>query len=566
MKLSIVIPCFNEKNTIQAILKKVLEAPVPDKITSREIIIVDDYSTDGTREILHSLKDPRIRVILHHKNQGKGGALRTGFSHTSGDIILIQDADLEYDPNEYPKLLAPIFEHNADIVYGSRFIGGQQHRVLYFWHSVINRTLTTISNMFSDLNLTDMETCYKAFRREILEQITIEENRFGFEPEFTAKIGNIAKEKNLVIYEIGISYYGRTFEEGKKIKATDGIRALWSIYKYNTSGFASFIKYGLNGLVVALSQFIFMITLVELFNLNNQLTLNLANIISIEAATIIAFYLHTRLTWRQSFKHPLLEIKTFFYFHLLNLITMLTRIGMFFMLERTGMNYRLNTLLGIVTFILLNYIMYDQVIFRKKIERTGKTYTRGSGLLESFLSQKRASVADKNIPQELRKGIILDIGCGRNPFFLTSIKFQKKIGIDKNINLSLQTKELTLLIADFEKEQKIPLADASIQTVTMLAVIEHLEPTAIPGILKEIHRVLAPDGIFILTTPAKWTDKLLKLLTFFGLLSKQEIAEHKDTYTHKKLNELLLAAGFDKKNIQLKYFEGGMNILGKITK
>ena len=226
MKLSIVIPCFNEVGTIRAIVERVRAAPVQNK----EIIIVDDCSIDGTRDTLRIEIAPLVdRIIYHDVNQGKGAALRTGFAAATGDVVIVQDADLEYDPNEYPKLLAPIERGQADVVFGSRFAGGDAHRVVYFWHMVGNKFLTLLSNMFTNLNLTDMETCYKAFKREVIQGIVIEENRFGFEPEITAKVAKL----DLVIYEVGISYYGRTYKEGKKIGWRDGFRALYSIFKYN---------------------------------------------------------------------------------------------------------------------------------------------------------------------------------------------------------------------------------------------------------------------------------------------------------------------------------------------
>jgi len=226
MKLTVVIPCFNEKNTIRAVVEAVKKSPYPLK----EIIVVDDCSSDGTQTILKDEIGILVdRVIFHEKNQGKGAAIRTGIAEASGDLVIIQDADLEYDPDEYPRLIQPILDNKADVVFGSRFMGDRPHRVLYFWHRVGNGFLTLLSNMLTNLNLTDMETCYKVFRRELIQSIKIEENRFGFEPEVTAKLA----KSGCRVYEVGISYYGRTYDEGKKIGWKDGFRALYCIVKYN---------------------------------------------------------------------------------------------------------------------------------------------------------------------------------------------------------------------------------------------------------------------------------------------------------------------------------------------
>jgi glycosyltransferase involved in cell wall biosynthesis len=222
VKLSVVIPAYNEAGTIRDLVRRVQAVPL-----EKEIIVVDDGSTDGTREILHGGLGPEIVVVLHDKNSGKGAALRTGFARVTGDVVVVQDADLEYDPEEFPRLLKPILENRADVVYGSRFNGGT-HRVLFFWHYVGNRFLTTLSNMFTNLNLSDMETCYKIFRAGLLQRMVFRSNRFGFEPEFTAKVARLGCR----IYEVPISYHGRGYEAGKKITWKDGFTAIACIVRY----------------------------------------------------------------------------------------------------------------------------------------------------------------------------------------------------------------------------------------------------------------------------------------------------------------------------------------------
>jgi len=225
--LTVIVPVFNEAATVDGLLAAVLATAYP-----KQVIVVDDGSTDGTREKLAAVNAPQVTVLFHDQNSGKGAAIRTGLAHASGDVVLIQDADLEYDPRDYPHLLQPIVEGKADVVFGSRFAGHGAHRVLYFWHYVGNRFLTLLSNIFTNINLTDMECCYKVFTRKALEGVTVEQNRFGFEPEITAKMAR----RKLRLYEVPVSYYGRTYDEGKKIGWKDGVQALWCILRYNLLG------------------------------------------------------------------------------------------------------------------------------------------------------------------------------------------------------------------------------------------------------------------------------------------------------------------------------------------
>jgi glycosyltransferase involved in cell wall biosynthesis len=226
-KLSIVIPVFNEARTIAQVLDRVRAAPSAG--LEKELVVVDDGSTDGTREYLAALREPETRCLFHDRNRGKGAALRTGFLEASGDVVIVQDADLEYDPADYPRLLRPILDGKADVVLSSRFLTGEAHRVLYFWHSLGNRALTLLSNVFTNLNLTDMESGYKVFTRDVLRRVAIREDRFGFEPEIVAKVARLRCR----VYEVGVSYAGRTYQEGKKITWRDGVRALWCIVKYS---------------------------------------------------------------------------------------------------------------------------------------------------------------------------------------------------------------------------------------------------------------------------------------------------------------------------------------------
>jgi glycosyltransferase involved in cell wall biosynthesis len=237
MLLSVIIPVYNEEKTVKRLLEAVLAVDLDALGVTKELIVVNDASSDGTGDVLDDLKtELGLKVFHHEKNMGKGAAIRTGFGEASGDMMIIQDADLEYDPEEYKSLLPHILSNRADVVFGSRFAGGEPHRVLYYWHSVGNKFLTFLSNMLSNLNLTDMECCYKLFRKEIISQITLKENRFGIEPEMTAKVARLARVGKCRVYEVGISYHGRTYAEGKKINWKDGVSAIRCIFKYNLWG------------------------------------------------------------------------------------------------------------------------------------------------------------------------------------------------------------------------------------------------------------------------------------------------------------------------------------------
>lgn len=352
--LSIVIPVFNERHTIEALLNKVRNVRLPQKI-QKELIIVDDFSTDGTRDVLaHQARSKGTQIVFHEKNKGKGAALHTGFAHATGDWVIIQDADMEYDPEEYSLLLDPVLKGQADVVYGSRFMSGRPHRILYYWHTWGNRILTWVSNMFSDLNLTDMETCYKLFRRDIIQNMNLREERFGIEPEVTAKVGQLVREGKIRLYEVGISYYGRTYDEGKKIGWRDGVRAMWCIFKYNNSWFAKLSKYVLNGFLTTILQFCLLITLVHAAGMQGLTGENIANGISIEIAAITGFLLYSLYSDDYSDANTIHRAQAFGRFQGIMLLQMLIRCAIFYLLALRGIPYLTNAAIGVAVAILLN--------------------------------------------------------------------------------------------------------------------------------------------------------------------------------------------------------------------
>lgn len=365
-KLSIIIPCYNEEATLAQVVHTLekIEFIVPEI----EIVIVDDCSKDRSLEIATGLSQDyhNIKVFSHEKNKGKGAALKTGFQSATGDILVVQDADLEYNPEEFNEMLPPILEGKAKVVYGSRYLKGDNHKVLDFAHTMGNRLLTLLSNIFSDIYVTDMETCYKMFTREIIEQIDLKEKKFGVEPEITAKISTLRRKERFGIWEVGISYEGRTYEEGKKIGLKDAFSALRCIVKYNTTFKACLVKYILSGLVVFCSQLLILNGLVFAGDASSESWLNLANLLSIEASILTGFYIHSRFTWRQKYLGLLGQLKQCLNFHAVTAIGAVLRISLFsVMIRYTSLNYNLIAVIGIVVALCTNFFGYNRWVFKK---------------------------------------------------------------------------------------------------------------------------------------------------------------------------------------------------------
>ena len=369
MKLSIVIPIYNEETTLEVVLEAVQNAELPKQFKSRELILVDDCSKDGTRKILKQLKYKNIKTLLHKKNMGKGKSVSDGLKMVTGDVVIIQDADLEYNPSDYMHLLDPIAEGKADIVIGSRYVQAQCRRVEKFWHTLGNKLFTIFSNMMSDIRLTDSYTCYKAFTKEVAKNLKITENRFGIEAEIVAQMAEMKRNQGKSIFEVRIDYNPRTYDEGKNIKLRDLFRGVWCVVKYNTSPFAVFCKYMFNGIVVALSQFAVIIALVEVLSVSSPSGENIAYIISILTSLFVAFLLHSSLSWRYKFNSYKHWFKKLGMFYAVSMTSVVVRQIVFYALSIYGVDYKLNTLIGILIAIMINFAGYDKLVFKKRVHK-----------------------------------------------------------------------------------------------------------------------------------------------------------------------------------------------------
>lgn len=365
MKLSVIIPVYNEIDTVLDVIRTVQHIPLPDTILDREIIVVDDGSTDGTRELLSKTRFNGVSLLLNRRNRGKGFSVSNGLKKATGDIVIIQDADLEYHPKDFPLVLAPILSGKADFVNGSRFLLRDDHSpVGRFWHTFGNKMLTLVSNTLADIHLTDTHSCYKAFNQKALNGLIIEEQRFGIEAEVVAKMASKMHAGDISVYEVGISYNRRDYKAGKKIGVKDLFRTLWCNLKYNTSKFAVFVKYLINGTLLAGVQFGFMIALMEGFHVETLLFENSAYAVSMLLSTLVAFYIHSTVTWRTTFsnrKKKLIGLRNFF---LVSVLSIALRQLVFYTLSVLGVGYLLNTLIGVVVLVCFNFLGYTKFVFR----------------------------------------------------------------------------------------------------------------------------------------------------------------------------------------------------------
>jgi len=366
MKLSVIIPVYNEERTICTLLETVRNVRLLPQIKEVELIVVNDCSNDHTAELIneYAKAHKNIKVFHHVANKGKGAALRTGFAEAEGDLVIVQDADLEYNPNEFNLLLKPIIENNADVVYGSRFAGGESHRVLYYSHTMGNKFLTFLSNLFSDINLTDMETCYKLFKKDIIKNITIEENRFGFEPEITAKTAALCRHKGIKIYEVGISYHGRTYQEGKKIGFIDGVRALWCICRYNTSFLAYLIKYCTTGSFLTLLQTAIIIFFPHNFHFINGHKNISAFFFSTILCLPVIFVLHGLFTWRGRCTKKIEIFPRLPGFLAISFISICLKYCFLFYFPAFSINFILNFIISSMLISIYNFLTYDRIVFK----------------------------------------------------------------------------------------------------------------------------------------------------------------------------------------------------------
>lgn len=511
--LSLVIPCYNEENTLAACIKRVLALKSYE--ICLEIIIVDDCSSDDSYRVACELakKHSEIQVLRHPQNQGKGAALRSGIVYAHGAYVGIQDADMEYEPLDYLNLLEPLCDGRAEVVYGSRYLRPDTRKVLYFWHTWMNKTLTTVSNMFTNLDITDMETCYKLFKREVIQEIapTLKEERFGFEPEVTAKVA----QGKYRVYECAISYNPRTFEEGKKINWKDGVRALYCILHYGAYTAPlpmQLLMYFFIGLISALIN----IALFCVF-INLEFTILLSIVLAFLLAAGVNYLLCIALLFRHKARWST-QGELIAYMITIVIMGMLDY-GMTNVLLTVGFSSVWSKTWAALFGFIGNFILRKYIVFPEN-----------EPVLEPFLRKLRLQKVF-NIIKKHDNPSVLDIGCGKDAKLLIEIAphISSGVGIDFK---APQLKGYSNIITTMYLGKKLPFADASFDIVTMLAVLEHLEYP--DEMIKEIRRVLKPNGCLVGTVPSKAAKPVLEFLAYkVGIVSESEIRDHKCYYSKK---------------------------------
>lgn len=538
--LSLVVPCYNEEQTLQSCIQRIL--PLASNTLRLEIVVVDDCSKDNSYNVAQALaaQYPEITVIKHHKNMGKGAALRSGFVQANGDYIGIQDADMEYNPMEYLTMLEPLLSGKADVVYGSRYLRPDARRVLYFWHTWMNKTLTTLSNMFTNLDITDMETCYKLFKREVLQGIapSLKEERFGFEPEITAKVA----QSGCNVYECAISYNPRTIEEGKKINWKDGVRALYCILHYGAHTAPlpmQLILYFLIGSLSAMANVWFFAMAIT-----SGLSIFFATALAFVVAVILNYFLCIFLLFRHKARWSALGELGMYGLVLGIMFVFDYSVTAGFIIIGLGPVWSKTWAAALGFF--LNFVLRKYIVFPEKKPK--------EPILEPLLRKWRIRKILPSI-QTIKEPTILDVGCGVEAKLLHDLEPYIKQGVGVDFKC-LEQETDTIKTMQVSLGQRLPFEDNSFDIITMLAVVEHLEHHE--SIIREAFRVLKPGGVLIGTTPSRLAKPVLEFLSFkLGIVSKEEILDHKRYYNKQDITDLMRQAGFE--NCEHHYFQAGMN-------